>query len=151
MFVLLPCHAPTNLQTVPRVDPKEDPQNFCSPGFGFYFFQVIVFPSTSSGHRFLFTKATFQLGGPFFSDLSLKLSLLFVMFAFRAFGLKIGLDTMFGNEPAVDIGRIDGIGSKDPEPFSGKALCLINGTFQSGALIEVVKTNEFDKVNAVYL
>jgi hypothetical protein len=43
-----------------------------------------------------------------------------MVFCFWAFGFKIGLDTVLGDEFAVGISGVDGIGAQDFQFFMGK-------------------------------
>lgn len=63
-----------------------------------------------------------------------------MVFGFRAFGLKIRLDVIPGDEPAVGIGGIDGTCNKDFQFLMGKTLCFVNGAFKTDTFIEIVKT-----------
>ena len=96
------------------MDAEEFPQDLGLPGMYPYPFQAVVLLALP--------EAALQAAGPFPGDGTRQLPTLFFMPAGPALPLEIGPDTIFGGEPPVPVGGIDGVGPGQPDLGTGNPL-----------------------------
>ena len=86
------------------------------------------------------SEAALQPAGPFLGDGARKLAPLFFVLARPALSLEVGPDIVFGGEPPVLVGSIDGIRPGQSCFGPGKALCPEDRILEAVALVEGVET-----------
>ena len=80
-------------------------------------------------------KTALQSAGPFLGDGARQFAPLFFVLSGPALSFKVGPDIVFGGEPPVLVGRIDGVGTGQSCFGPGQALCLEYRVLETVALV----------------